>query len=64
MSGEGVVGFAVYEETDLCYLGEGGVEGSDDGFDGEVFDEDAAQLSWDRTRAFFRTHLATTVAPV
>jgi carboxymethylenebutenolidase len=30
----------------------------------EVFDEDAAQLSWDRTRAFFRTHLATTVAPV
>jgi carboxymethylenebutenolidase len=30
----------------------------------EVFDEDAARLSWDRTRAFFRTHLATTVAPV
>jgi carboxymethylenebutenolidase len=30
----------------------------------EVFDEDAARLSWERTRAFFRTHLATTVAPV
>jgi carboxymethylenebutenolidase len=30
----------------------------------EVYDEDAARLSWDRTRAFFRTHLATTVAPV
>ncbi|HEY6468268.1 MAG TPA: dienelactone hydrolase family protein [Candidatus Dormibacteraeota bacterium] len=30
----------------------------------EVFDEDAARLAWDRTRAFFRTHLATTVAPV
>ncbi|HUZ68079.1 MAG TPA: dienelactone hydrolase family protein [Candidatus Saccharimonadales bacterium] len=30
----------------------------------EVFDEDAARLSWDRTRAFFRTHLATTVTPV
>ena len=30
----------------------------------EVFDPDAARLSWDRTRAFFRTHLATTVAPV
>jgi carboxymethylenebutenolidase len=30
----------------------------------EVFDEDASRLAWDRTRAFFRTHLATTVAPV
>ena len=30
----------------------------------EVFDADAARLAWDRTRAFFRTHLATTVAPV
>jgi carboxymethylenebutenolidase len=30
----------------------------------EVFDEDAARLAWERTRAFFRTHLATTVAPV
>jgi carboxymethylenebutenolidase len=30
----------------------------------EVYDPDAALLSWDRTRAFFRTHLATTVAPV
>jgi carboxymethylenebutenolidase len=30
----------------------------------EVFDADAARLSWERTRAFFRTHLATTVAPV
>jgi carboxymethylenebutenolidase len=30
----------------------------------EVYDEDASRLAWDRTRAFFRTHLATTVAPV
>jgi carboxymethylenebutenolidase len=30
----------------------------------EVFDEDASRLAWERTRAFFRTHLATTVAPV
>ncbi len=41
VAGQGVVGFAVYEETDLCDLGQGGVEGSDDGLDGEVFDEDA-----------------------
>jgi carboxymethylenebutenolidase len=30
----------------------------------DVYDEDASRLAWDRTRAFFRTHLATTVAPV
>jgi carboxymethylenebutenolidase len=30
----------------------------------EVYDEDASRLAGDRTRAFFRTHLATTVAPV
>jgi carboxymethylenebutenolidase len=30
----------------------------------EVFDSDASRLAWERTRAFFRTHLATTVAPV
>ena len=30
----------------------------------EVFDADASRLAWERTRAFFRTHLATTVAPV
>jgi carboxymethylenebutenolidase len=30
----------------------------------EVYDPDASRLAWDRTRAFFRTHLATTVAPV
>ena len=41
MSGEGVVGFAVYEETDLGDLGERGVEGTDDGLEGEVFNEDA-----------------------
>ena len=30
----------------------------------EVYDPDASRLAWERTRAFFRTHLATTVAPV
>lgn len=30
----------------------------------EVYDADASLLAWERTRAFFRTHLATTVAPV
>ena len=30
----------------------------------QVFNEDAARLAWDRTLAFFRTHLATTPAPV
>jgi carboxymethylenebutenolidase len=29
-----------------------------------VYDPDAARLAWDRTLAFFRTHLATTPAPV
>jgi carboxymethylenebutenolidase len=29
-----------------------------------AFKPDAAQLAWDRTVAFFRTHLATTAAPV
>jgi carboxymethylenebutenolidase len=30
----------------------------------EVYKPEAAQLAWDRTLAFFRTHLATTPAPV
>jgi carboxymethylenebutenolidase len=30
----------------------------------EVYRPEAAQLAWDRTVAFFRTHLATTPAPV
>ncbi|TMB91664.1 MAG: dienelactone hydrolase family protein [Chloroflexi bacterium] len=30
----------------------------------EVYKPEAAQLAWDRTVAFFRTHLATTAAPV
>jgi carboxymethylenebutenolidase len=30
----------------------------------EVYNPDAARLAWDRTVAFFRTHLATTPAPV
>jgi carboxymethylenebutenolidase len=30
----------------------------------EVYDADASRLAWERTRAFFRTHLATTVTPV
>jgi hypothetical protein len=41
VSGEGVVWVAVYEEANLCDLWERGVESSDDGLEGEVFDEDA-----------------------
>ena len=44
MAGEGVAGLAVDEEADLGDVGEGGVEGADDGLEGEVFDVDAGGM--------------------
>ena len=51
MAGEGVVGLAVDEEADLGELREGGVEGADDGADGEVFDLDAGGMVVDEGAA-------------
>ena len=41
VAGEGIVGLAVDEEADLCDLGEVGVEGAEDGVEGECLDLDA-----------------------
>ena len=41
VAGQGFAGLAVYEETDLFQGGEVGVEGGDDGAEGEVFGFDA-----------------------
>ena len=51
MAGEGVVGLAVDEEADGGDLREGGVEGSDDGLHGEVFDLDAGGVVVDEGAA-------------
>ena len=49
------VEFFWYEGTDHAFFNDARPE---------VYDPDASRLAWERTRAFFRTHLATTVAPV
>ena len=41
VAGEGVAGLAVDQEADLFDAREVGVEGADDGFDGEVLELDA-----------------------
>ena len=51
MAGESVVGLAVDEEADGGDLGEGGVEGADDRFDGEGFDLDAGGVIVDEAAA-------------
>ena len=51
VAGEGVVRVAVDEEADLRDLGERGVEGSDDGLDGEVFGQDAGGVVGDEGAA-------------
>ncbi len=47
MAGQGVVGIAVDEEADAGDVGEGSVEGADDGLEGEGFDEDAGGVIGD-----------------
>ena len=47
VAGEGVVGLAVDEEADAGDVGEGGVEGADDGLEGEGFDLDAGGVVGD-----------------
>ena len=44
VAGEGFAGLAVDEEANLFDLGEVGVEGSDDGLEGEGFDFDAGGM--------------------
>lgn len=44
MAGQGVVGLAIDEETNLGELREGSVEGADDGEEGEVFCLDAGGM--------------------
>jgi len=51
VTGEGVVGLAVYEEADAGDLGECGVQGADDGLDGEGFDLDAGRVVVDEGAA-------------
>jgi hypothetical protein len=51
VAGERVVGLAVYEEADGGYLGERGVEGADDGVDGEGFDLNAGGMVVDEAAA-------------
>ena len=51
VAGEGVMGLAVDEEADGGDLGEGGVEGSYDRFDGQGFDLDAGRVIVDETAA-------------
>ena len=48
VAGEGVVGMAVDEEADAGDVGEGGVEGADDGLEGEGFDERCRRGGWRR----------------
>ena len=51
MAGEGVVGLAVYEEADGGDLRKCGVEGADDGLDGEGFDLNAGGVVVDEGAA-------------
>jgi hypothetical protein len=51
VTGEGVVGLAVDEKSDLRNLRQSGVEGADDGLDGEGFDLDAGGVVGDEGAA-------------
>ncbi len=44
VAGQGFAGLAVDEETDLGEIGEGGVQGADDGLEGESLGEDAGGM--------------------
>jgi len=47
VAGKGVVGLAVDEEADAGDVGEGAVESTDDGLEGECLDEDAGGVFGD-----------------
>ncbi len=51
MAGEGFAGPAVDEEADLLDLGEVGVQGAEDGGEGEGFDLDAGGMAVDEGAA-------------